>query len=312
VNDVAMIQAATIGVGIMGREGSQAARASDYAIPRFKHLVRLIAVHGRYSYIRNSDYLHLSFYKNNALVFMQLIFNFFDGFTGGVLYDSWTITMYNTIFAQIPPLMTGVFEKDLEPETILKHPELYPQLKNDALFNMKTFTLWQIIPMIHAVMLYFGVYFASIGESVLGVENDDLYVSGTIVMTCMLSVILLRHALETKYFTWLTHTVFWFCYITYFIWGILYNVVPHFPTFFVSDNYNYYWFFFKSFSSLKAFLIHPVLIVACLLPDFTFKFIKRHLNPDTWEYLLLQEKGLRPKIMLTSETQSDEEEHAKI
>jgi phospholipid-transporting ATPase len=297
VNDVAMIQAATIGVGIMGREGSQAARASDYAIPRFRHLVRLIAVHGRYSYIRNSDYLHLSFYKNNALVFLQLIFNFFDAFSGGVIFDSWTITMYNTVFAQIPPIYTGIFERDLKPKTILKHPELYSQLKNDALFNMKTFTLWNIIPLVHCIITYFGIYFATwSGNGILGVKVNDLNVDGTVMTTVILVVYLLRHALETKYFTWLTHVVFWFCFITYIIWCVLYNLIPQLPTIFVPDTYSYYWIFFMSLSSLKSLLIQPLLIVACLLPDITFKFIKRHLNPDSWEYILLQEKGYRPSL----------------
>ena len=34
-NDVNMIQSASIGVGIMGKEGNQAAQFSDYAIPNF-------------------------------------------------------------------------------------------------------------------------------------------------------------------------------------------------------------------------------------------------------------------------------------
>ena len=35
-NDVAMIQAAQIGVGIMGKEGRQAVNNSDYAIGQFR------------------------------------------------------------------------------------------------------------------------------------------------------------------------------------------------------------------------------------------------------------------------------------
>lgn len=35
-NDVAMIQAADIGVGIMGKEGRQATNNSDYAIGQFR------------------------------------------------------------------------------------------------------------------------------------------------------------------------------------------------------------------------------------------------------------------------------------
>jgi len=291
VNDVAMIQAANIGVGIMGREGSQAARASDYAVPRFKHLVRLLAVHGRYSYIRNSDYLHTSFYKNNALVFIQLLFNFYTGFTGGVMYDSWTITMYNTIFAQVPPLLSGIFEKDLTPEAIMAHPELYPQLKNDALFNVKTFTLWNLIPMVHATIIFFGAFVANSmnNDSILGIMVDDVNSSGTIVMTCMLSVYLLRHMLETKYWTVITAVVFTICYVTYFIWGTLYNIIPHFPSWIVTDTYSYYWAFFASLGSWKAFLIHPVMITMCLLPDLVIKYLKRHYNPDLWEQVLMSD-----------------------
>jgi magnesium-transporting ATPase (P-type) len=51
-NDVAMIQAAHIGIGIRGKEGQQAVLASDYALPRFCFLERLLLVHGRWSYNR--------------------------------------------------------------------------------------------------------------------------------------------------------------------------------------------------------------------------------------------------------------------
>ena len=38
-NDVSMIQTANIGVGIIGLEGTQAVRASDYAFKEFKYVV---------------------------------------------------------------------------------------------------------------------------------------------------------------------------------------------------------------------------------------------------------------------------------
>ena len=41
-NDVNMINAAHVGVGIMGVEGNQAARASDYSFGEFKFLNRLL------------------------------------------------------------------------------------------------------------------------------------------------------------------------------------------------------------------------------------------------------------------------------
>ncbi|KAJ1359228.1 amino acid transporter tat1 [Parelaphostrongylus tenuis] len=54
-NDVAMIQAANVGVGISGEEGLQAASASDYAIPRFHFLRRLLLVHGALNHDRSGE-----------------------------------------------------------------------------------------------------------------------------------------------------------------------------------------------------------------------------------------------------------------
>lgn len=51
-NDVSMIQAAHVGVGISGMEGMQAVMASDFAIAQFRYLEDLLLVHGRWSYLR--------------------------------------------------------------------------------------------------------------------------------------------------------------------------------------------------------------------------------------------------------------------
>ena len=62
-NDVAMIQEADVGVGIIGEEGRQAAMSSDYAIGQFRFLQRLILIHGRYSYRRMGECIANFFYK---------------------------------------------------------------------------------------------------------------------------------------------------------------------------------------------------------------------------------------------------------
>lgn len=45
-NDVPMIMEAHIGVGIRGKEGTQAVRSSDYAVSQFRFLKRLLHTHG--------------------------------------------------------------------------------------------------------------------------------------------------------------------------------------------------------------------------------------------------------------------------
>ena len=63
-NDVPMIQVANVGVGISGMEGTQAANASDFALPQFKFLSRLLLYHGTNSYHRISKTIIYCFYKN--------------------------------------------------------------------------------------------------------------------------------------------------------------------------------------------------------------------------------------------------------
>jgi len=41
-NDVSMIQAAHVGIGIVGKEGMQASLAADFSITQFSHLSRLL------------------------------------------------------------------------------------------------------------------------------------------------------------------------------------------------------------------------------------------------------------------------------
>ena len=58
-----MIEMAAVGVGISGREGLQAANASDYSIAQFRFLKRLLLIHGHWSYTRMCKVVLYSFYK---------------------------------------------------------------------------------------------------------------------------------------------------------------------------------------------------------------------------------------------------------
>ena len=70
-NDVSMIQAAHVGVGISGMEGLQAARSADVSIGQFRYLRKLLLVHGSWSYHRVSRTILYSFYKNVVLFMTQ-------------------------------------------------------------------------------------------------------------------------------------------------------------------------------------------------------------------------------------------------
>lgn len=75
-NDVNMIIAAHVGIGIKGVEGNQAARSSDYSIAQFKFLKRLLLLYGRESLRKNGNLIMYNFYKNMLLGFPLFFFGF--------------------------------------------------------------------------------------------------------------------------------------------------------------------------------------------------------------------------------------------
>lgn len=87
-NDVNMILQAHVGVGILGKEGQQAARSADFAIGQFKFLKPLMFIHGREAYRRNALLILYTFYKNVLYVTAQFFFGFYSAFSGQPLYDA--------------------------------------------------------------------------------------------------------------------------------------------------------------------------------------------------------------------------------
>ena len=109
-NDVNMITAAHVGIGISGLEGQQAARSSDYAIGEFKYLRSLLFVHGRECYRRNSYLVIYMFYKNILFVMPQFWYGFWSAFSGQTLYESWIYQGYNLAFTAFPIMWYCVFD----------------------------------------------------------------------------------------------------------------------------------------------------------------------------------------------------------
>ncbi|KAM9231066.1 phospholipid-transporting ATPase IF, partial [Leptosomus discolor] len=110
-NDVSMIQEAHVGIGIMGKEGRQAVRNSDYAIARFKFLSKLLFVHGHFYYIRIATLVQYFFYKNVCFITPQFLYQFFCLFSQQTLYDSVYLTLYNICFTSLPVLIYSLFEQ---------------------------------------------------------------------------------------------------------------------------------------------------------------------------------------------------------
>jgi len=103
-NDVNMIQTATIGVGIMGEEGAQAAQFSDYAVPNFKCVHRLLMLHGRTFGSKMSFLVGLNLYKSINYMIVSYFANLLNGFSGMPAFDMFYWSLYpilNTAFSQV-------------------------------------------------------------------------------------------------------------------------------------------------------------------------------------------------------------------
>jgi len=81
----------------MGKEGNQAAAFSDYAIPNFKGLRRLLFIHGRIGK-RIIEFSYLSLFRSHQFMVPILIMNMNNGFSGlstyrDLYYALYTITL---------------------------------------------------------------------------------------------------------------------------------------------------------------------------------------------------------------------------
>uniref|UniRef100_A0AAR2M1Q2 Phospholipid-transporting ATPase n=1 Tax=Pygocentrus nattereri TaxID=42514 RepID=A0AAR2M1Q2_PYGNA len=97
-NDVSMIKAAHIGVGISGQEGMQAVLSSDFSFAQFRYLQRLLLVHGHWSYLRMCKFLCYFFYKNFSFTFVHFWYGFFCGFSAQLGLDTYYWTAVNHFF----------------------------------------------------------------------------------------------------------------------------------------------------------------------------------------------------------------------
>ncbi|EJD08415.1 calcium transporting ATPase [Fomitiporia mediterranea MF3/22] len=153
-NDVSMIQAAHVGVGISGVEGLQAARSSDVAISQFRYLKKLLLVHGAWSYRRLSKLILYSFYKNITLYMTQFWFSFFNNFSGQVSFESWTFSLYNVLFTVLPPLVIGIFDQFVSARVLDRYPQLYVLGQQNTFFTKIAFWQWVANAFYHSLVLF--------------------------------------------------------------------------------------------------------------------------------------------------------------
>ena len=140
-NDVPMINAADVGVGIVGKEGKQAALASDFSITKFKHLTNLLLWHGRNSYKRGAVMAQFVMHRGLIISFMQCYFCFLFGYLQIALFNGYLMLGYATVYTMFP-VFALIFDEDVDLPTALKFPILYKNLQKGRELNNKTFMCW--------------------------------------------------------------------------------------------------------------------------------------------------------------------------
>nr|CAH8848752.1 unnamed protein product [Trichobilharzia regenti] len=230
-NDVGMIQAAHVGVGISGMEGRQAACASDYAIAQFRFLNKLLLVHGAWNYNRLTKLIQYSFYKNICLYLIQFWFALLSGFSGQIIFERWSIGLYNVIFTAAPPMALGLFDRSCSVSNCLKYPELYRDTQASASFNRKVFLCWIVNSVYHSSLLFWISLIAFSTDTIYGNgQTSSLLVLGNSVYTYVVITVCLKAGLEHTAWTWLSHLAIWGSIACWFLFLAIYpHVYPTLP-----------------------------------------------------------------------------------
>lgn len=224
-NDIAMIQEAHVGIGITGKEGLQAARTSDYSIAQFRFLARLLLVHGRWNYIRTCKYTLGTFWKEMLFYLTQALYQRYAGYTGTSLYESWSLSMFNTLFTSLPVIFMGIFEQDLSASTLMAVPELYHSVgPRNASFNIPLYLGWVAMASSEAVVVFFimlGLY----GQALFTTDNG-LFAMGALAFTACIIII------ASKMQFWEIHNKTYTCVIAmflsiggWFLWNIILSAI---------------------------------------------------------------------------------------
>ncbi|XP_060620946.2 phospholipid-transporting ATPase VB isoform X2 [Anolis sagrei] len=257
-NDVSMIQAANIGIGISGQEGMQAVMASDFAISQFKHLKKLLLVHGHWCYSRLGKMVIYFFYKNVAYVNVLFWYQFYCAFSGASMIDYWQLIFFNLFFTSLPPIISGILDKDISAETLLSLPAIYKSGQNSEIYRPRTFFI-AILDAFYQSLICFFVPYLVYKDSDIGV-----FTFGTVINTVALFTILFHQALEIPAWTWFHGITIIGSILLYFIFSFTYNaicVVCNHPT-------NPYWITEKLFSVPNFYFISIITPVIALLPRY--------------------------------------------
>nr|CEL78271.1 TPA: P-type ATPase, putative [Toxoplasma gondii VEG] len=238
-NDVGMLVAANVGVGIRGKEGLQAVRAADFAIGEFKFVRNLMFYHGREALRRNAFQMYQTIFKNVVFGLADLFFAFVSVFAASDIFNPWLKQLYNVLYTCIPVMLFTVFDRQLPYDVLLQTPVLYPafsKLGVNMFAGARAFWKWFLFGFyVSATLVYFPLY--GIGWAFTYTNNDgiitfSLAFYGAIVFWC---IILVCNLVMVPFM----HTWFWFIWLGIFLdfgfWWMSLAICPRISDTFCTD-----------------------------------------------------------------------------
>uniref|UniRef100_A0A8C5BKZ9 Phospholipid-transporting ATPase n=1 Tax=Gadus morhua TaxID=8049 RepID=A0A8C5BKZ9_GADMO len=270
-NDVSMIKAAHIGVGISGQEGMQAVSSSDYSFAQFRFLQRLLLVHGRWSYLRMCKFLRYFFYKNFTFTFVHFWFAFFCGFSAQTVYDEWFITLYNLVYTALPVLGLSLFDQDVNDAWSFQHPQLYVPGQLNLYFSKMAFFKCALHSGFSSLVLFFIPY-AAMSDSMRqdGKDLGDYQSFAVVTQTCLLFTVCIQLSLEMSY---------WTAVNTLFIVG---SLLLYFGVTFTMYSNGLFRLFPSRLTHSNAYNVWLTILltsILCVLPVLTYRFLTILLWP---------------------------------
>ncbi|XP_036908523.1 phospholipid-transporting ATPase IG isoform X3 [Sturnira hondurensis] len=309
-NDVSMILESHVGIGIKGKEGRQAARNSDYSVPKFKHLKKLLLAHGHLYYVRIAHLVQYFFYKNLCFILPQFLYQFFCGFSQQPLYDAAYLTMYNICFTSLPILAYSLLEQHINIDTLTSDPRLYMKISGNAMLQLGPFLYWTLLAAFEGTVFFFGTYLLFQTSSLE--ENAKVYGNwtfGTIVFTVLVFTVTLKLALDTHFWTWINHFVIWgslafYVFFSFFWGGIIWPFLKQQRMYFV---------FAQMLSSVSTWLAIVLLIFISLFPEILLIVLKsvrrrstrRNLSCKKASDSLSARPSVRPLLLRTFSDESN-------
>lgn len=189
-NDVSMIQAADVGIGIVGKEGRQASLAADFSISQFQHLTKLLVWHGRNSYKRSAKLAQFIMHRGLIIGACQTMYSIASHFDPKGLFINWLMVGYATVYTNAP-VFSLVLDRDVDEHLANLYPELYKELKSARSLSYRSFFIWVL------VSVYQGAVIQGLAQILLDTISGERLISVSFTALVITELLMVAIAITT-------------------------------------------------------------------------------------------------------------------